>query len=73
MTTQKHRHSLDDIIDHASVVKLWTLPGKKPPCRSTLWRYQQNGHIPKPKRISGANFYQKSQVIRLRNAYWGLD
>ncbi len=73
MSQKSHTPNLDDIIDHAGMVKLWTLPGKKPPCRSTIWRHQQSGRIPKPIRISGANFYKKSQVLNLRNAYWQLD
>lgn len=55
------------------VAKIWTIPGKKPPCTTTLWRRRRQGKIPEPKLVGNTNVYDKKQVIALRNKALGIE
>ncbi|HRL34688.1 MAG TPA: hypothetical protein PLK27_07945 [Neisseria sp.] len=63
---------MDDLITIDEVIKLWTLPGKKPPCRATIWKYTREGKIPQPRLIGRSNVYKKAETIRLRNKQLGI-
>ena len=64
---------MENLITLEEVAKLWTIPGKKPPCTTTLWRRRREGKIPKPRLIGNTNVYDREQVIKLRNKAWGIN
>lgn len=62
-----------NVIVTEEVIRLWTLPNRKPPSTTTIWRYTRQGLIPKPRKIGNTNLYDREEVIKRRNRAWGLD
>ncbi len=63
---------MNQVITTQDVIQLWTIPHKKPPSITTIWRRIQEGHIPKPRRIGNTNLYNREEVIKLRDKAWGI-
>lgn len=62
------------LITKQQLKELWQLPDGKLPVDSTIWKRTKDGVIPRPvNRIGRENLYNKQEVIRLRNEYWGIS
>ena len=64
---------VNQICTTEQVIELWTLPNRRPPSLTTIWRRIKTGHIPKPRKMGSVNVFNKAEVIRLRNAAWGIE
>lgn len=64
---------MNNICTTQDVIKLWQLPNRKPPSITTIWRYTQQGLIPKPRKVGNVNLYNRDEVIKLRNKAWNVE
>lgn len=58
--------TINKLISKKQIIELWTLPDRKPPSETTIWRLTQSGLIPKPIKIGNVNLYNKEEALRLR-------
>ncbi|ULJ64203.1 hypothetical protein MIS33_08570 [Wielerella bovis] len=63
---------MENICTTEDVIELWTLPHRKPPSITTIWRRTREGKIPKPRKIGNVNLYDRREVIRLRDEALGV-